>query len=192
MRRVRPRFLPPVPGLSDFLELNLRTYVHDAAGVPGVWFYSLDANQPIAVSIARTLFHLPYEHAVMQAAHAPNGAITVHSKRRHHAGPHTGSAFTWTPSAPLRPAEVGTLEYFLAERYRLYAHTPHGLRRGAVHHAPYALSRATVTAWDDHLLALNGFASTGRPPDHVLCSPGVDVTIFPLHGLTVAGERESR
>ncbi|MEI6536644.1 MAG: DUF2071 domain-containing protein, partial [Verrucomicrobiaceae bacterium] len=40
MRKIRPRFLPAVPGISDFMELNLRTYVHDRAGVPGVWFYS--------------------------------------------------------------------------------------------------------------------------------------------------------
>ncbi len=63
MDAVRPRFCPPVPGLSWFLELNLRTYVHFADGTPGVWFYSLDCNNPIAVQLARTLFSLPYVHA---------------------------------------------------------------------------------------------------------------------------------
>ena len=60
MRRIRPRFLPPVPGLSWFLEVNVRTYVIDHNGVPGVWFYSLDANQWFAVKIARRFFKLPY------------------------------------------------------------------------------------------------------------------------------------
>lgn len=50
---IRPRFLPAVRGISHFLELNLRTYVYDEAGVPGVWFYSLDANQRLAVKVAR-------------------------------------------------------------------------------------------------------------------------------------------
>ena len=68
MDRVRPVMLPPVPGLSWFLELNVRTYVHDAQGRPGVWFFSLDCNQPLAVEIARRFFHLPYEHAAMKAA----------------------------------------------------------------------------------------------------------------------------
>ena len=36
MRNIRPRFLPAVPGISNVMELNLRTYVHDPAGVPGV------------------------------------------------------------------------------------------------------------------------------------------------------------
>ncbi|MFN0079477.1 MAG: YqjF family protein [Prosthecobacter sp.] len=67
MRGIRPRFCPPVPGISNFLELNVRTYVHDEQGRPGVWFYSLDCNQPLAVWTARTFFHLPYQHAHMQA-----------------------------------------------------------------------------------------------------------------------------
>jgi uncharacterized protein YqjF (DUF2071 family) len=67
MRGIRPRFCPPVPGISDFLELNVRTYVHDEQGRPGVWFYSLDCNQPLAVWTARTFFHLPYQHARMWA-----------------------------------------------------------------------------------------------------------------------------
>jgi len=66
MRNSRPRFLPAVPGLSNFMELNLRTYVYDRSGIPGVWFYSLDANQPLAVEIARRIFHLPYRHAKMR------------------------------------------------------------------------------------------------------------------------------
>jgi hypothetical protein len=67
MERIRPVFCPPVPGISWFLELNVRTYVHNEQGNSGVWFYSLDCNQPLAVEIARRLFHLPYQHAEMKA-----------------------------------------------------------------------------------------------------------------------------
>ena len=81
MRNVRPRFLPIVPALSHFMELNLRTYVHDRAGVPGVWFYSLDANQWLAVEIARRFFHLPYEHAEMESRRTESGALRYQSKR---------------------------------------------------------------------------------------------------------------
>jgi hypothetical protein len=37
-----------------------------------------------------------------------------------------------------------------------------------------------VTAWDENLLPLDGFAATGRAPDHLIMSRGVDVTIYPL------------
>ena len=52
MENVTPRYLPPLPGLHAFPELNLRTYV-TAGGKPGVWFFSLDAGQKLAVRMAR-------------------------------------------------------------------------------------------------------------------------------------------
>src|SRR5260370_6090712 len=60
MRRVRPTLLTFLS--SIFLELNLRTYIRDQNGRPSVWFYSLDANHPLAVLTARLLFCLPYMH----------------------------------------------------------------------------------------------------------------------------------
>jgi uncharacterized protein YqjF (DUF2071 family) len=38
MRNVRPIGLPALPWLSEFQELNVRTYVFDRHGVPGIWF----------------------------------------------------------------------------------------------------------------------------------------------------------
>lgn len=63
----RPVFTPPLPWLSDFHEINVRTYVH-LDGVPGVWFFSLDANSLVAVLGARTFFHLPYHVAQINLA----------------------------------------------------------------------------------------------------------------------------
>src|SRR4028118_1160406 len=59
---VRPAFAPPLPFLSESHELNVRTYVH-LDGVPGVWFFSLDAGNAAAVLGARVAFHLPYFRA---------------------------------------------------------------------------------------------------------------------------------
>src|SRR6185436_4929392 len=56
MTGVRTRFTPGMPGLSRFPELNVRTYVV-RDGVPGVWFFSLDAANPVAVRGARQFFH---------------------------------------------------------------------------------------------------------------------------------------
>src|SRR2546423_6108074 len=64
---VRPYFTPPVPGLSSFLELNVRTYVH-YEGVPGVWFHSMDIDSTVARWGARHVFFLPYYDAEMSLA----------------------------------------------------------------------------------------------------------------------------
>ncbi len=175
MRNVRPRFVPSVPRLSHFMELNLRTYVHDEAGVPGVWFYSLDANQWLAVKIARRFFHLPYEHAVMESSRTKAGAIRYRSLR---VGASAPTIFEYAAGEVLPAAAPGSLEFFLVERYRLYASADGCLRRGAVFHPPYPLCRAEVSSWDENLLTLDGFPAPGRAPDHVLMSPGVDVSAF--------------
>ena len=181
MQNIRPRFLPTAPGISNFLELNLRTYVHDRSGVPGVWFYSLDANQRLAVEIARRLFHLPYEHAEMTASRTEADVIRYRSVRRGGgAKKRVACEFAYAPGKELPLATPGSLEFFLIERYWLYASAGGQLRRGAVFHQPYPLCGAELMAYDEELLALNGFTPTGRPPDHRMMSRGVDVTIFPL------------
>jgi uncharacterized protein YqjF (DUF2071 family) len=180
MRNIRPRFLPTVPGISDFMEMNLRTYVHDASGMPGVWFYSLDANQWLAVNLGRRFFHLPYENAKMTFNRTPEGRIRYEAQRTGARANGARCVFDYAPGADVPQPEPGSLEFFLVERYQLFSSAPDGLRRGAVFHEPYPLCRADLKTWDENLLPLDGFPPTGRPPDHVIMSRGVDVTIFPL------------
>ncbi|WP_395747976.1 DUF2071 domain-containing protein [Prosthecobacter sp.] len=54
MRGIRPRFLPAVRGISDFLELNVRTYVHDEEGRPGVCVVLLARLQSTARGVDGT------------------------------------------------------------------------------------------------------------------------------------------
>lgn len=176
MRGIRPRFFPAVPGISDFLELNVRTYVHDEQGRPGVWFYSLDCNQPFAVWTARTFFDLPYQHARM-SAEVGDGGIDYRCQRR---GASSESRFRYRIAAESQAAEPGSLEFFLAERYLLFSRTPRGIRCGQVHHTPYPLAEAKLEAWDVNPLLQAGFADPQRSPDHIIGSSGVDVAVYPL------------
>lgn len=59
MGRIRFPFFFPIPGLSQLLELNLRTYVR-VNGIPAVYFFTLDSNHLPGVLIARWFFSLPY------------------------------------------------------------------------------------------------------------------------------------
>lgn len=190
MDRVRPRFSPPVPGISWFQELNLRTYVHDDSGRPGVWFYSLDCNQAWAVRLARALFSLPYVHARQSGrrarirgdvASSPVGAAEFHSERRDPTARRDRSAFEYAGEGPSEEAEPGSLEFFLIERYVLFARHRRGhLLHGRVWHPPYRLQRAEVRRAETGLFGANGFVAPRRAPDHARVSPGVDVSIFPL------------
>src|SRR5438067_4030108 len=64
MTDVAMRGMPPIPALSAFPELNVRTYV-TYNGKPGVFFLSLDAFNPPAVWGARLAYRLPYFYARM-------------------------------------------------------------------------------------------------------------------------------
>ena len=180
MTGVRPVWAPPVPGLSSFHETNVRTYVHRDGRDPGVWFFSLDAANRIAVWLARTVWHLPYHHARMALDVASDGTVVYASTR--HAG---GAALRarCRPISPPAPAIAGPLDHFLAERYLLYAVDRRGgLRCGQVHHRPYPLQTAAVADWSESLLAA---ARIERPPGEPLVhhASGVDVEIFALRSV---------
>ncbi len=177
MRRVRPRGCPPLPWLSWFLELNVRTYVIGPDDRPGVWFYSLDANQPLAVALARRLFHLPYQHARMRSWRR-DGVVRHHCRRRHAATP---AHFRYRPDGRPLTAQAGGLEFFLIERYYLFAHDQSRgrLLRGQVHHQPYRICPVDCDQWSMLPLEWNGLRSgrADRAPDHACCAGQVDVQV---------------
>jgi len=160
MTGVRPRWVPPVPGISNFHETNVRTYVHHAGADPGVWFLSLDAASRVAVWVARTFWHLPY-HSARMAIARQGDTLRYTSARR---GSSAICDLTCRPVSPPAAAAPGTLEHFLAERYFLFADTGNGIHRGQVHHTPYPLQTAEVTDWDESLLEAAGIQRPAGPP----------------------------
>lgn len=184
MRNVRPRFLPPVPGLSNFPELNLRTYVVDEHGRPGVWFYSLDTPKRLPNWIARTFFHLNYRLARIQIE--DTGSLrSYRSELWTETDWDTPQEYEWRRVGATFTAEPGSLDFFLAERYRLFAYNKKRtqLMSGQVHHEPYPLQQVNLECYSKRLFALNGLPKPGNLPVSVLASAGVDVQIFPMTGV---------
>ncbi|NCF85783.1 MAG: DUF2071 domain-containing protein [Verrucomicrobiaceae bacterium] len=180
MRRIRPRFLPSVPYVSNFLECNVRTYVHDAEGVPGVWFYSLDTDRWFAHWLARTFFHLPYFWASMGVKRTDK--INYEVRRRDQ---HETSHYLYSPVSEEHPARPESLDFFLLERYLLYAHSKEKeqLYRGRVHHARYQVSEVNVPTWDTLPISWNGLPEVLGNPIHTCTSRRVDVEIFGIEKL---------
>ncbi len=136
MEAVTLRGIPPLPDLHAFPELNLRTYV-TAGGKPGVWFFSLDAGQKLAVRVARRFFHLPYFDAQFEIRHTRE-SVEYSAIRTHRRAP--GAAFTaaYRPTGAVYRAAPGTLDAWLTERYCLYAGARAGrLYRGEIDHEPW-------------------------------------------------------
>ncbi len=142
MTHVCPRGFPPIPRLSQFHEMNVRTYVV-VNGIPGVHFFSLDASNLLAVALARSLFHLPYYNAKMFSNRTGE---TIHY-RSQRTQPHAQSAefiATYCPITPVFSAQRGSLEYWLIERYCLYTTLRDRVYRAHIHHGPWSLQAAEL------------------------------------------------
>jgi uncharacterized protein len=137
---LRLRGTLPLPRVSTFLELNVRTYV-TAGGKPGIWFFSLDASSRLAVEAARRTYKLPYFPARMSAQRR-GGWVEFESARvGNREGPHVFSA-RYRPTGGELNAAPGSLEEFLVERYCLYAIERGRLHRAEIHHVPWPLQPA--------------------------------------------------
>ena len=172
MSGVAPRGLPTVSGLSVFPELNLRTYVVDDSGTAGVWFFSLDASQPIAVRLARAGFHLPYFDARMWSDQ--HGDVTEYASVRTHTGITPGTfAGAYRPIGPAFESEEGSLEAWLTERYFLFSAAGDKLYRGPIWHQRWPLQRAEAEIRVNTLPELIGLKLEGQP--HLLYGERLEV-----------------
>jgi uncharacterized protein YqjF (DUF2071 family) len=154
-----------IPGTAAFCELNLRTYVRSkTSGLPGVYFFSLDAASALAVIGARTLFHLPYFFASMHRQIEPDGTIDYTSRRLL-----TGRSVRFQAryrglGKIATPGSDGTLEHFLTERYCLFTHRAGRVIVGHIHHLPWPLEAAEAEISINELPAAHGITLANQPP----------------------------
>lgn len=174
MSGIRRRGMPPFPRLSQFPELNVRTYVV-YEGKPGVYFFSLDAASRSAVWAARRFYHLPYFHAVM-SCDPSSGHVNYDSCRIT-----GGAAFRgrYRPLAKPRQSSPGTLEHWLTERYCLYSVFRGNVYRGNIHHGPWPLQTAEAEIEINTMAEVAGIPLPSRP-SLLHFSRRLDVLVWPI------------
>lgn len=181
---VRPILTPPLPWISSFHEVNVRTYVHRNGRDPGVWFFSLDASSAIAVAAARAAYRLPYFHSHIDfdATSAPIPRIHFRARRDDERGTMpANSRLAYGPAdVPIGHAVPGSLDHFLVERYILYAaDEQQNLYRARVHHQPYPIQRAELFELEDTLVWAAGIKKQ-KEPQHRHYAREVNVKIYLL------------
>ena len=159
---IRPIFFPPLPVLSQSHELNVRTYVH-MEGVPGAWFFSLDASNALAVLGARLSLGLPYFRARMRLQEH-QADIHFTSTRTHPGAPVAQFEGTWSRGEP-RPSPLpDTLDFFLVERYCLYTTRRGQLYRVRIFHRPWPLCRVERLSFTSTMLESQGLPAPSEDP----------------------------
>jgi len=167
VRSLRARGALPVPGISSFLQLNARTYVRGPDGLPGVWFFSIDASSRLAALGVRRIYHVPAFHARMTlepvADWCDAECVRVGEP---------GRVFSarYRPTGDTFHAQPGSLEWFLTERYRLFAVDA----RAEMHHDRWLLSPAEA---EIELATIAPFALSSTPRCH--CAFRQDALIWP-------------
>jgi len=173
---LRPRSVPAMPWISHFHEINVRTYVH-LNGIPGIWFFSLDANRLVDVITARAFFHLPYYHSAIQLEQLDK--TIIYTAQRKNSANQANLEATWTIGTELPQTEPGSLDFFLTERYCLYAANKGRLYRCRIFHTPWPLQHATLSRCNSSMLEADGLPA---PEDQPLLHSGgpVHVEVWPL------------
>lgn len=174
---LRARGTFPLPYVSSFRELNVRTYV-TLDDRPGIWFFSLDASSDLAVAAARRLYRLPYFKA--QITIERRGGRLLYECERNEEKAFSGSYRGLGSPASAAP---GSLEHFLVERYCLYAEGEGRLFRAEIHHRPWPLEAADATI-DLNTMPPEGIEAGGEPIAHF--SRRQDVVIWPLEAVAPA------
>jgi uncharacterized protein len=175
------RGLPDLPFISDFPEINVRTYVR-IADRPGVWFFSLDADNRLAVLAARFWTGLPYYTARIAMR---RGAERV-DYYTHRIDSPRGLVFngSYGPTSSATEPVRGSIEHWFTERYCLYASDGGSVRRLEIHHPPWQLTRASAEIRQNDLVTPLAF-TVGASPPHLHFSRFQDVVAWAPHRVSV-------
>ncbi|HEX8617798.1 MAG TPA: DUF2071 domain-containing protein [Thermoanaerobaculia bacterium] len=164
----RPIMVPPLPWISNFHEINVRTYVHVGGRDPGVWFFSLDASSTIAVAAARAAYKLAYFDATIDLKVTGDTLpeIEFNAQRTDARGQLPANAhLRYAPvEGPVFNARPGTVDHFVLERYILYTtDEQRQLHRARIHHQAYPAQRAEVPHIDETLIWAAGIKRPEQP-----------------------------
>lgn len=166
--RIKLRGTPQLPGMGGFPDLNLRTYVRNrGTGEQGVYCFSLDAGNLVAVAAARALLRLPYYWADMRMEQGSGREFLFHSSRRFTPRPVAFKVRYRGLGPTQRLAEIrpGTLEYFLTERYCLFTRSRDGRPiRANIHHIPSLLEDAEADIEQNDLATAIGIDLPNQKP----------------------------
>lgn len=160
MNNVSPRYLPAVPFISNFNEINLRTYI--GGDKPGVYFLSIEGAKSISNFIARHLSGLPYEKANIIKERGKYLSSNLN----------TGSYL----KADFKIGESiikDSLDIWLTERYCLYLDKSNTLYCYEIDHEEWEIKEALITSLDISY-KFGGYALPNTP-NKVHYSKGVKV-----------------
>ncbi len=166
MEHIRPRYLPAVAFVSDFHEINIRTYIK-IDNKEGVYFLSIEAGKALSAFVARKLSGLPYRKTDMTRNHGIYTSTNHAQKFHFHTDYDTGALLTSKTS----------LDKWLTERYCLYLEEDNHIYRYDIHHKEWEIKSASVRQLTTQY-TIDHIHLTNLPPNMIHYSDGVKVVAW--------------
>jgi uncharacterized protein YqjF (DUF2071 family) len=167
----------PTPGVRKagfcYHQLDVRTYVRDRTGTPGLWLYSVDCSNPVIVSLGSCL--LGWNGFISEMSADINGAVDFQTRRR---GRQDWMRYRYRSSGPERDMHVLGIEFFLLERYNIFFAAQDNVWRTPVRHESHRYHPVDVEVWSGEPAALAGFAGLNRNPDHACVVSPYEASIY--------------
>ncbi|TSJ46621.1 YqjF family protein [Fluviicola chungangensis] len=166
MEKIRPKNLPAFSPVSNFHEINIRTYVtHN--NKPGVYFLNIEAQKLVSAKLSKLLSGLPYEKAKMiRIQKNIFQEYTSNLKKK-------GFRFSAKYTVSNKPVPKTELDLWLTERYCLYLDRGLKTYMYEIHHLPWELLEVEMN--EIQTTYRFGEIDLKNKPDRVHYSPGVKV-----------------
>lgn len=162
MEKIRPRNLPAFPPISNFHEINIRTYVryNDKAGV---YFLSIEGGKRVSCQIAKQLSELPYRYSKMNRRENHYTSSNQSFNDKFELGYHLGQPIT----------QKTALDKWLTERYALFQDSPTSINAFEIHHIEWPSLEIELEHIEIHYPRFSTLLNYS--PTLIHYSPGVQV-----------------
>ena len=166
MQKIRPKNLPAVAYISDFHEINLRTYIKND-NKKGVYFLNIEAEKTLSAFIARKMSGLPYGKSAINRAN--ESYVSVNAEK----------GFSLDAQFEVREivADKSDLDKWLTERYCLYLDQDKKMYRYEVHHKEWELKNVKINRLNLKY-NIGEFSLPQETPELVHYSEGVKVVAW--------------
>jgi uncharacterized protein YqjF (DUF2071 family) len=163
MEKIRPKYLPSVGYVSDFDEINVRTYI-DNDNKKGVYFLNIEAGKTISAFIAKAISELPYEKA------------NINRSEKSYYSNNIKKGFRLNCEFEIKETVVDKteLDKWLTERYCLYLDQDNDLYRYDIHHKEWELKKVVIKSLSVDY-KIGEIDLNNRKPDLTHYSEGIKV-----------------
>ncbi|HCV82160.1 YqjF family protein [Zunongwangia profunda] len=134
MEKIRPKNLPYFPPISNFDEINIRTYVK-SNNKTGVYFLSIEGGKMLSCKIARGISELPYRFSKIKRANQKYQSENSYFNDKLDIQFTIGNKIT----------KKTKLINWLTERYALFQDTDKSINEFEIHHLEWPINEINLS-----------------------------------------------